>query len=55
MELYESGELKAFIVFDGKGSNNGNWFSQSRLLDSSWSLLREMSTNTQFESFNLIR
>ena len=38
--LYENGKEVAFILFDGDRSDNMNWFSKERILDSSWNQLR---------------
>ena len=38
--LYENGKEVAFILFDGDRSDNMNWFSKERILDSSWNHLR---------------
>ncbi|XP_056014668.1 uncharacterized protein LOC125677748 isoform X3 [Ostrea edulis] len=45
VELGGQGKLLAFLEFDGNGSNNEDWFSKSRLLNSSWSDLKTSSTN----------
>ncbi|XP_056014675.1 uncharacterized protein LOC125677752 [Ostrea edulis] len=45
VELGGQGKVLAFLEFDGSGSNNKDWFSKSRLLNSSWSDLKTSSTN----------
>ncbi|XP_048769514.2 uncharacterized protein LOC125675764 [Ostrea edulis] len=40
-----NGKTLAFLEFDGSGSNKLNWFSQSRLLYSSWSDLKTTGAN----------
>jgi hypothetical protein len=42
------GETLAFLEFDGSGSSNRNWFSQSRLLQSSWSDLDKKTSLNYF-------
>ncbi|XP_056014664.1 uncharacterized protein LOC130052771 [Ostrea edulis] len=39
------GKTLAFLEFDGSGSNMLNWFSKSRLLESSWSDLKSSRSN----------
>lgn len=37
LAVYKSGQMQQYLRFDGKGTNNVNWFSEDKLLDSSWS------------------
>lgn len=34
--FYKSGQLKTYVIFDGAGSDNVNWFTQARMRSSSW-------------------
>ncbi|KAK7488060.1 hypothetical protein BaRGS_00020651 [Batillaria attramentaria] len=44
VSLYEGGEEKAFVEFDGNDSSLDNWFRRDRLVDSSWP---DLSTESQ--------
>lgn len=44
--LYKNGREKAYAIFNGTGSDLTNWFSQARLLDTSWT---EALTTTTFQ------
>jgi hypothetical protein len=48
--VYVSNEEKAFWVFDGTGSNYMNWFSQSRLLESSYTDISATTGNPNYFS-----
>eukprot|EP00105_Crassostrea_gigas_P023738 XP_011443729.2 PREDICTED: uncharacterized protein LOC105339720 [Crassostrea gigas] len=50
LELYKYGSKVAFITFDGKDSNISDWFSSSRILDSSWS---DVTPSTIYNSFSI--
>lgn len=50
LELYKYGSKVAFITFDGKDSNISDWFSSSRILDSSWS---NVTPSTIYNSFSI--
>lgn len=41
-------EVAAFLIFNGTGSKHLQWFTQSRLLNSSWNDLNASSTLSQF-------
>uniref|UniRef100_A0A2C9LA03 Uncharacterized protein n=1 Tax=Biomphalaria glabrata TaxID=6526 RepID=A0A2C9LA03_BIOGL len=43
--LYEKNALVAYMVFDGRGTDNMNWFSQEKLELSSWTDLKTSSYN----------
>ncbi len=50
MALYEGGEKVATLVFDGKGSNKTNWFSQERVLSVPWV---DLSSTSCVEHFSI--
>jgi len=43
--VYEGGQRVAHILFDGKGSDPTNWFSDSRLVSSSWTDIKGAAKN----------
>ena len=43
ISLYKEGVEKAYIIFDGKGSNNIDWFDANRILQSSWTDIQEQT------------
>ena len=36
MSIYNNGVEKAFIVFDARGTDKMGWFTDSRIIRSSW-------------------
>uniref|UniRef100_K1QST1 Uncharacterized protein n=1 Tax=Magallana gigas TaxID=29159 RepID=K1QST1_MAGGI len=50
IELYKHGSKVAFITFDGKNSNINDWFSSSRILNSSWS---DVTPSTIYNYFSI--
>lgn len=50
IELYKHGSKVAFITFDGKDSNINDWFSSSRILNSSW---RDVTPSTIYNYFSI--
>ena len=51
--LYENGVEKAHVIFNGSGSDYMSWFSQSRLIDSSWIDLTT-ATNDSFGFVSIV-
>ena len=43
--VFREGEEKQYVIFDGLGTDYVNWFSQDKILESSW-------TNLQHETYN---
>lgn len=48
MVLYQNGTEAISLKFNAAGSNNLNWFSQERLISSSWNDLKDATNITQF-------
>ncbi|VDI36909.1 Hypothetical predicted protein [Mytilus galloprovincialis] len=51
VSVYKNGTERAFFLFNGVGSSKTNWFSQSRLLNTSYTDLGQ-STTTNYFSIN---
>ena len=45
IELYESGSLAAYALFDAHGADRWSWFSVDRLLSSSWMDIKDYATS----------
>jgi len=43
--VYESGLIKKELLFDATGTDKLNWFSQGKLISSSWTDMKTESTN----------
>lgn len=50
LAVYENGVEKEHVTFTGTGSNYLNWFSQSRIVDSSWA---DLKTATNLNIFSI--
>lgn len=48
LALYEERRESAYVIFNAEGTNKGNWFSSSKVVDSSWSDLTSSSTYNYF-------
>ena len=45
VSFYSGGKEKAFVVFDGSGSNLRSWFTQKRVIESSYTDISNTSAN----------
>ena len=43
--VYRSGQRSAFVVFDGTGTDSQTWFSDTKVINSSWTDLTTTSKN----------
>ncbi|VDI75562.1 Hypothetical predicted protein [Mytilus galloprovincialis] len=54
VRIHNNGEEVAYFMFDGVGSNKTNWFSLSRLKQSSYADLYNSTTNASINFFSII-
>ena len=50
LAFFEHGKEVAYVSFDGRNSDNNNWFSKERVLFSSWS---DLQPNRDFNFFSI--
>ena len=43
--VYSSGQMVAHILFEGIGTDSMNWFTESRIISSSWTDIKDYSKN----------